>query len=275
MKKIICLLFCFGITTTFLAQNLESYQYIKVPIKYEFLKQENQYQLNALTAFLFEKKGYQVLFREEIPTGIDPCNVLKADVKSDSGLFRSRLFFTLQNCKNEIVYTSETGVSAEKNFKASYHEALRSAFESFEKNAFDSSIAQVPEKKSPVTTEERAQEVIIDPVVSVKEVEALEETVEEIPTEGEVENVNTTGKTFTNGSINYLLKSTPSGYELFKKGSEKKFASLLKSGGGKNFIYASENISGNAFFDTSGNLVVEYLDANSQQLISVIYKLQP
>jgi hypothetical protein len=273
MKIFVFITVLFGVITSALGQDVQDYQYVKVPEKFDFLKEENQYQLNALTAFLFDKKGYEVNFRENIPAGIDPCEVLQADVHSSSGLFRSRLYFSLKNCKNETVFTSDTGVSREKDFKTSYHEALRNAFESLEE--FD------PSKK----------EILIDPNVSSDEIEALEEQQREIFADSAVKEQETEpekassaekvametaseGKKFTNGPLSYVLKPTSNGFELFKEGDREKFATLLKSGGGNNFLYASKNISGNAFFDTSGNLVVEYLDPNSQQLVTVVYKLQ-
>lgn len=281
MKKFIFLFLCFGITTTFLGQDLNSYKYVKVPVKYDFLKQENQYQLNALTAFLFEKKGFKVLYRDIIPQGIEPCDVLQSDVHSDSGLFRSRLFFTLKNCKNEIVFTSETGMSREKEFKDSYHEALRDAFNSLEQAAPEKSVAKneiavidpVPTSEEIEALEEQPKGIIVDPVVTAKEIESLPpkegSSAEEKATVGASE-----GKIYTNGTVKYSLAKTPSGFELFREGSNEKFAILLKSGSGDNYIYASKNVSGNAFFDTSGNLVVECLDPNSEQLVSVAYKLQ-
>lgn len=248
-------------------------------MKYDFLKQENQYQVNALTAFLFEQKGYKVLYRENIPAGIDPCDVLKADVHSDSGLFRSRLYFTLENCKKETVFTSETGVSRDKDFKTSYHAALREAFNSLEEatNRTGSGMEVVID---PVTTsdeidalDKQPEEIIVDPVVTAQEI-ASEESKENSSVENSGKSAISGGKKYRNGTVNYLLEKTSAGFDLFKEGKKEKFATLLKSGGGDNYIYASENISGNAFFDTSGNLVVEYLDSKSQQLVSVIYKLQ-
>lgn len=276
MKTIFFIFFCFGIVTSGLGQQVQNFRYIKVPVKFEFLKEENQYQLNALTGFLFEKKGFEVIYMEDIPAGIDRCEVLQADVHSDSGLFRSKLFFTLKNCKNETVFTSETGVSSEKNFKTSYHEALRNAFKSLEQ--FNSSNAGVVVDPIVSSDEidvygEQPEEVIIDPVVTAQEIEAIEpvKSASEVKVSAGGASEN---KKFTNGPVIYILKNTSVGFELYKKVDNKKFATLLKSGGGDNFLYSSKNISGNAFFDTSGNLVVEYLDPNSQQLVSVIYKLQ-
>ena len=38
----------------------------------------------------------------------------------------------LKNCDGEVVYTSEEGLSREKNYKKAYHEALRMAFKFLE-----------------------------------------------------------------------------------------------------------------------------------------------
>lgn len=269
MKNFIFLLFCLGITLSAFAQNLQDYSFVKVPVKYEFLKEENQYQLNALTAFLFEKKGFEVLYREDIPAGIDPCDVLQAEVHSDSGLFRSKLFFTLKNCENEIIFTSETGVSREKDYKDSYHEALREAFSSLDRAALNKKTGS----KDVEIVEERAKEVIVDPVVTAEEMEELKP--KQDSSAGEKSRaVPLDEKKFSNGPWNYTLKKTSVGFELYRDDMKEKFATLLKSGGGNTYLYASETISGNAFFDSSGNLVVEYLDPNNQQLVSVTYELQ-
>ncbi|WP_051205357.1 hypothetical protein [Salinimicrobium xinjiangense] len=271
MKRVLLLIFSISLIASAQGQNLQEYNYIKVPVQFEFLKEENQYQLNALTAFLFEKKGFEVLYRDNITKGIDPCDVLQANVYSDSGLFRTRLYFTLQNCKNEIVFTSAIGVSREKDFKNSYHEALRSAFDSLERSAVKKLNTEAEDVVEPAS--EETEEVIIDPVVTAKEIDSFEA---EEKSFGEASGINYASeeKIFTNGPLRYILKNTSAGFDLYKEGSDEIFAKLLKSKSGNNYLYASGNISGNAFFDTSGNLIVEYLDPESQQLVSVIYKLQ-
>lgn len=276
MKRIILLMLCIGLNTSLFGQNLQDYEFIRVPVKFDFLKEENQYQLNALTAFLFEKKGFQVLYRDDIPKNIDPCNVLQANVHSDSGFLRTRLYFTLENCKEAIVFTSETGISREKDFKLSYHEALRAAFASIEPVRTNMTTNEnIIKEDSVVTIEEteRRKEIVIDPVVTANDLEVIEDNKKTAEANG------ASGQTFKerryiNGPSKYILKNTSTGFDLFKAGSEEKFARLVKSGGGDTYLYSSENFSGSAFFDASGNLVVEYLEPSSQQLISVIYKTE-
>ncbi|HER40123.1 MAG TPA: hypothetical protein ENO10_02785 [Salinimicrobium catena] len=77
---------------------------------------------------------------------------------------------------------------------------------------------------------------------------------------------------YSNGGVAYVLKKTAMGYELFKKGQTETFARLIKSGSGNNFLYSTGSVSGNAYFDAEGNLIAEYVDPNSGQVISVIYR---
>ncbi|SOC80723.1 hypothetical protein SAMN06296241_2279 [Salinimicrobium sediminis] len=281
MTKFIYFLSCFFIVASLAAQEIH-YEYIKVPDKFEFQKAENQYQLNALTAFLFEKYGFKTLYKNGMPAGVKPCDVLTANVHDDSNLFRTKLYVTLTDCENRVVFTTETGSSREKAFKPSQHEALRNAFASFENVEITSKVTEKVASGNNNNEKELPEEIVVDPIVTSEEIEEV--AVEEISSEAEAEitpseaerNPSEAGKIqkFTNGPVTYLLRSTSAGYELFREGEQQKFASLMKSGGGDNFLYSSKNVSGNAFFDGQGNLVVEYLDPNSQQLISVIYKVQ-
>ncbi len=277
--------FLFGITSNTFGQDANKYKYVLVPQEFEFLKHPNQYQVNALTAFLLEKYGFDALYEEKIPANMGLCDVLKVNVHNDSSLFRSKLYITLENCNDEVVFTSKTGSSREKNYKKSYHEALREAFTSFEELQEGSvlikepvSVAETSVKNEPAEviidavpaandTQEQASEVIVDPVVTSEEIEEATEESSALP---EVVQKNKNLQ-FVNGAITYKLVKTPAGYDLYREGEPGKFGTLLKSGGGENYLYSSKNISGNAFFDTHGNLVVEYLDPNSQQLISVKY----
>ncbi|MDO5104578.1 hypothetical protein [Capnocytophaga sp.] len=110
--------------------------YVSVPVKYEFQKKANEYRLNELTKFLLEKQGFKVFFENEFPDlGIEPCNVLKANVLNTSGMFTSKLQFTLTDCKGQQVFASEVGKSREKEFTKAYQEALRNAFATSDKLA--------------------------------------------------------------------------------------------------------------------------------------------
>lgn len=124
-------------------------QTVIVPNRYTFQKEDNQYQLNALTKFLLEKQGFKTYMESEAPAELlqNPCDALKADVKNQSNMMTSKVQFILTDCANKTVFTSEIGKSREKEFKKSYQEALRNAFEGNALATFKS------EYKAPVTTE--------------------------------------------------------------------------------------------------------------------------
>ena len=114
-------------------QSLDEYKYVIVPNKYDFLKTDDQYQLNSLTKFLFDKEGFQTLFDKDIRPQeliINSCLGLTSRVNNNSGMFTTKLVIELVNCRNETVLTSAEGRSKEKDFKKGYQGALRQAFKS-------------------------------------------------------------------------------------------------------------------------------------------------
>ena len=245
MKKYLFILgLVFGLNFTGVAQDLNNYKYVRVPEKFLFQKDENKYRLNELLAFLLEKEDFQALYKEPVPPGISACDILDADVQNESGLFKSKVFFTLKDCKNNIVFTSKTGVSRKKDFRDGFQEALRKAFKSLEK-------LHHQYEPGPGT-------VIVNAVPSEEKEHQLEKKKKEQVL------------IFVNGGKNYVLKPTVSGFDLFEQDEKQLFAKLVKSGGGDTYLYTSEKINGNAFFDAQENLVVEYL--NEGQLVNLTYR---
>jgi len=188
--------------TTFSQQSLNDYKYVIVPKKYDFLKYEDQYQLNSLTKFLFKKEGFITLFdtdRKSEELANNPCLGLISIVKNNDGLFNTKLVIELINCKNEVVYTSDEGKSKQKEYKKAYHEALRNAFKSLtllkykykptKKSLIENKVEVVVEKEEPIEAVEEVIPVKVEteekkPVVIVKEilpVEVVEEEVEDAP----------------------------------------------------------------------------------------------
>lgn len=129
------LIACFVLTSGFCQDNLNGYKYIIVPNKYDFLKDADQYQLNSLTKFLFEKHGFEALMEgEDYPADLNAnrCSALKSNVLKDSGMFKTKLTVQLKDCNDKVVFTSKVGESREKEYKTAYGLALRDAFESVE-----------------------------------------------------------------------------------------------------------------------------------------------
>lgn len=126
---------CLFITGAFAQTELNNYKYVIVAKKFDFLKEANQYQLNDLSKFLFNKYGFEAFIEgEDYPDDLirNRCLALDADVIKDPGMFKTKLTVELTDCNDRLVYTSEIGESREKEFKKSYVEATRNAFNSFE-----------------------------------------------------------------------------------------------------------------------------------------------
>lgn len=278
MKKyILLLIILFGNLSAVLAQNLDQYRYVQVPQRYDFLSEADQFQLNSLTAFLFEKYGFEVFYGSNLAEGIPACDILRANVDKDKALFSTKLTVTLEDCKGQTVFTSKMGKSREKEYKIAYHEALRDAFTSFDELNF--TYSETPVNVAQTTPEDAEPEIeIVETTPEVLE-ESLE--VEKSVTQKQVaekalpvvveQKVTSGTRNFRNGATRYTLKSTGTGFELFKADETSTFATLLKSGSGSNYIYASKAVQGSAYFDADGNLLVEYLDANTGQLVTVKY----
>ena len=82
------------ISSAFSQTNLNNYKYIIVPKKYDFLKEADQYRLNGLTQFLFEKYGFSTLMEgDNYPDDLlkNKCLALNSNVINDSGIFKTKL----------------------------------------------------------------------------------------------------------------------------------------------------------------------------------------
>ena len=135
MKSKILLLFIL-ISSYAFSQSVNDYQYVIVPVKYDFLSKEDQYGLNTLTKLLLQKYGFKAyLSNEEIPlnTDIQRCNFLYADVIQDKSMFVTKVKVALKDCKEKVVFETQFGSSREKEFAVAYNQALREAGKSFDK----------------------------------------------------------------------------------------------------------------------------------------------
>ncbi|WP_123912622.1 hypothetical protein [Hanstruepera neustonica] len=119
----------------FCQNDINNYKYVIVPKTFDFLKSEDQFQLNSLSKFMFEKYGFVALFDDEpLPDDLikNGCLALNADVIKDSGMFKTKLFIELKNCRKQLVFQSQTGDSDHKKSEVAYKMAIREAFESFD-----------------------------------------------------------------------------------------------------------------------------------------------
>jgi len=133
----IFILICLFISFKFFAQegNINKFKYVIIPKTYGFLGEEDKYQLNSLTKFLFNKYGYKAFFENEsLPEDLrnDGCKALIANVKEvKGGVFKTKIQIDLKDCKGSVVYSSRVGETREKEYAKAYNLALRDAFETY------------------------------------------------------------------------------------------------------------------------------------------------
>jgi hypothetical protein len=112
------------------SQSVNDYKGVIIPMKYDFLKEENQYRLQTITKMDLQKAGFLAFYATEtIPAEItDRCSLLYVDVKKENGFMTSKLYIVLKDCFGAIVFQSAIGKSREKEYETAYADALNDAF---------------------------------------------------------------------------------------------------------------------------------------------------
>lgn len=172
----ISLFLIFSFSILFAQKSINSYKYILVPKQFEFQKSQDQYQLNSLTKFLFEKAGFTVLFTDDsFPEDLaaNRCLALNASVNNVSALLRTKTTIELSDCYNTTIFMTKEGMSREKSYKKAYQEAIRNAFADIEnlKYSYDGTLAT--NEKISLENKKEIEELTVKeilPVVEVKEV---------------------------------------------------------------------------------------------------------
>lgn len=161
MKKILLLFILIG--NAVFAQSINDYQYVMVPTKFEVFKENDKYNLNTNVKLMLQKYGFIAYFPSDaIPFEVanSNCKKLNADLIKDNGLMTTKVKIVLKDCKDNIVYETDYGKSAEKNYARAYTEALREAAKSFDKLKYKYNgknglaTENVVETVAPVTTVE-------------------------------------------------------------------------------------------------------------------------
>lgn len=136
MKKIALIFFLLLTVSAIGQKTMNNYKYIIINEKFPFFKEVDKYQTSSLMKFLFKKNGFKSFLNSDIlPDDYNKnrCLALNAELKNESGLFSTKVFFELKDCNRSLIYKSEIGKSRIKKYKKSYQEAIRKAFISFKK----------------------------------------------------------------------------------------------------------------------------------------------
>ncbi|WP_343592817.1 hypothetical protein [Flavobacterium sp.] len=132
MMKIKFLLTAILCSVVGFAQSVNDYKAVIVPLKYDFLKTDNQYRLATLSKQNLNKAGFEAFYsNQQLPEGYtDRCQVLYIDVVKDNAFLVTKLFIQFKDCFGQVVFTSEVGRSKEKDYELAYKESLENAFKS-------------------------------------------------------------------------------------------------------------------------------------------------
>ncbi len=116
-------------------RSINDYKYVVVPAQYGFLSEDDKYQLNSLTKFLFNKYGYNAFMEgEEFPADLQEngCLAMYANLLENSSLLKTKLQLEVKDCNGTVIMRSDTGETKEKAYDKAFNLALRQAFESFQ-----------------------------------------------------------------------------------------------------------------------------------------------
>lgn len=222
------------------AQNINSYKAVIIPLKYDFLKTENQYRLATLTKLNLQKAGFIAFYSNEtIPSEYkDRCSLLTVDVKKESAFLFTKLYVVLNDCFGQLVFQSEMGKSKEKDYERAYSEALNEAFQSINNLNY-----KFDNQSTPTINIESKLDVV--PVVKAKEVK------------------KETNKENADGNVLYA-QATPTGFQLVDA-SPKVIFKLNKTSSPTFFTATKGSIQG-VFIQKDNEWFFEYYE--NEKLVS-------
>lgn len=264
MKKIILLLI---LNFSFLSIAQEKYKYAIVPVKFSFLKKENQHNLNTISKKMMESYGLETYFENQLPNNFNTCEAILIDLEENNSMFATKLFIIFKDCKNQVIFKSDEGTSREKDFKTAYNEALRNASKSIEKfdfinkNNLKNSFVVVKEKLEPKS--ENTENVKFVPV---------KKTEIKVTDDYKTSTTNIIGNKKSNSETKETMKlqNTSNGYFLLNQNNENELQ-LFKTSNPSIFIAKSKDYQGvaNISFKTC---TVEYYQ--NEQLIQKTYTIE-
>lgn len=231
--------------------NLSDYSFVIVPEQFDFQKRKDQFQLNSMTKFYFEKSGFNAYLADSAPNA-NRCDGLYANVEELKTLFGTKLQVVLKDCNDNEIYRSQEGKSKYKDFEKTYQDALR--------KAFNSVVLLKVNQKDVVLLPNAAH---TTPVVSESETLNVQPKEPKTPNTARVSEKGLPDAKFSNYSLDgntFLLRKTREGYSLYEETVTTAEGLLLK---GKIIIMDTVvkymDTTGKVFdaaFDPSGNLVI-------------------
>ncbi|WP_040396262.1 hypothetical protein [Aquimarina agarilytica] len=262
------IIFIFFSITAF-AQVLNDYKYVMVPAQFTFQKEEHQYNFNRLTKFLLEKYDFDAIIQgENLPENLNGCEALLANVVKGKGFLKTMLTLELKDCKGQVLFRSIDGVSREKDFKKSYHEAIRNAFKDpklarhhYEKKVLTAAAVSnagalavgnnIPTSIPRVVAEPTVAVSISKPnhAVAKKKIALASKDLQLELLDKE-----------------YIFKATRMGYDIYQNGI--KLGNAIIGENKTQYIVTAGALSGTGFFDDFGNFVLQRVNPVNKKTIT-------
>lgn len=131
MKKIFQFLALFFAINSF-SQSVNAYKAVIIPLRFDFMKTDNQYRLATLSKFNLTKAGFVAFYSNESISSEynNRCSLLYFDVVKEKAFLATKLHVVLNDCNGKSVYISESAYTKEKDTQIAYTEVLNKAFES-------------------------------------------------------------------------------------------------------------------------------------------------
>lgn len=121
MKKLVTL-FCFF----YLTLNAQEKPILLIERKYDFQKEENEYNVNNMLKGILIN-DFQILFDDEsLPVQVanNRCLAYKLNLVDKSNMFLTKISFDIKDCQNNLIYTSAEIKSREKDIQKAYIEVM-------------------------------------------------------------------------------------------------------------------------------------------------------
>jgi hypothetical protein len=249
-KYVLVLFFSLGFVTDCLSQSkISDYSFVIVPERFDFLNEDDKYQLNSIAEFLFNKHGFHAFKSSNAPNA-KRCDGLYAEVVNVSAILRTKLEVILRDCNGFEVYRSPEGVTRLKKFKQAHQDALRKAFAYFddmevnqkEIDYFDQ-VAEAGITGAEVTRATKASDIVVPIAVT------------NLP--------KARFSSYMNNEGAYMLRKTETGYIFFKESIEARDGLVMvgkieqtANATSLQFVAVDKTVF-NASFDASENLTLQ------------------
>ncbi len=111
----------------------DDYKYVVIPNRFESFDNDNQHQSSSLVKSLFNNEGFTTVHASSLPTDLQEnrCLGVYVGIADESTMFTTKTTLVMKDCGGQVIFSSHQGRSKKKDYKASYTEAIKDAFNAF------------------------------------------------------------------------------------------------------------------------------------------------